>query len=311
MSNSSADDRRNCHRNVFQGLSVGADEPNLVSEYIEANDFSDNTVEAIRNDLRKFARWFTEANNEPLKFERVAVRDVVDFRNHLQQEKKQAVATCNRALVLIRRLFDHLVTQGNLKSNPAKPVKELKKTPLPPKGLDRATVRNLLRQLELAEDIRANAIFHLMLYTGARVGDVVNLCLTDIVMSEKSGHAIFRNGKGNKERTVPLPLACRKALVEYLDTRPPVESEKVFIGERGALSTDGIQSLCRKHSAVIGEQLHPHLCRHTFAKKFLEDNGNDLAALALILGHSNIQTTARYAAKDQLKLAEAAERIDY
>ena len=50
---------------------------------------------------------------------------------------------------------------------------------------------------------------------------------------------------------------------------------------------------------------------YEFAKKFLEDNGNDLAALALILGHSNIQTTARYAAKDQSKLAEAAENIVY
>lgn len=77
------------------------------------------------------------------------------------------------------------------------------------------------------------------------------------------------------------------------------------------MTTDGIQSLCRKYSDVIGVRLHPHIFRHTFAKKFLEDNGNDLAALALILGHSNIQTTARYAAKDQSKLAEAAEKVVY
>ena len=66
----------------------------------------------------------------------------------------------------------------------------------------------------MAEDIRDNAIFHLMLYTGARVGDVVNLSLADVIISEKSGHAIFRSGKGNKERTVPLPLACRKAFLD-------------------------------------------------------------------------------------------------
>ena len=89
MSNFSSDDRRNWHHNVFSGLSVGTEETKLVSEYINANDFSANTVEAIRNDLRKFARWFIGANKEPLQFDRVAVRDIIDFRDHLRREKQQ------------------------------------------------------------------------------------------------------------------------------------------------------------------------------------------------------------------------------
>lgn len=311
MSNSRKNSRQNCHRNVFHGLSVGTDEPRLVDEYNDAHDFTENTCEAIRNDLRKFARWFTSANGEPLRFDRVTVRDVVDFRRHLHVEKQQAVATCNRALVTIRRLFHFLEQTGSLTTNPAEQVKELRKTELPPEGLNRTTVRKLLRQVELQGDIRANAIFHLLLYTGARVGDVVNLELHDLMVGVKSGHAVFRHGKGRKERTVPLALECRKALSAYLDVRPPSESEHVFIGERGPLSADGIQALCRKYSALIGERLHPHAFRHTFAKKFLEDNGNDLTALAMLLGHSNIQTTARYAQKDQSTLAAAAENLTY
>lgn len=311
MSDSRRNSRQNCHRNVFDGLSVGADEAGLVEEYLGAHDLSDNTHEAIRNDLRKFARWFATANAEPLRFERVTVRDVVDFRRHLHQEKQQAVATCNRALVTIRRLFNYLVQTGAVKSNPADQVKELRKTDLPPNGLDRSTVRKLLRQVELQGDVRANAIFHLLLYTGARVGDVVNLGLSDLMVGVKSGYAIFRHGKGRKERTVPLPLECRKALSAYLDVRPPVESQRLFIGERGPLVADGIQALCRKYSALIGERLHPHAFRHTFAKRFLQDNGNDLTSLAMLLGHSNIQTTARYAQKDQATLAAAAENVTY
>ena len=51
MSDSRRNSRQNCHRNVFDGLSVGADEAGLVEEYLGAHDLSDNTHEAIRNDL--------------------------------------------------------------------------------------------------------------------------------------------------------------------------------------------------------------------------------------------------------------------
>ncbi len=60
-------------------------------------------------------------------------------------------------------------------------------------------MRRLLREVELREDIRAGAIFGLLLYTGARVGDVVNLDLADLTVNERSGWVIFKHGKGNKD----------------------------------------------------------------------------------------------------------------
>jgi site-specific recombinase XerD len=190
-------------------------------------------------------------------------------------------------------------------------VKELRRQQLAPKGLERADVRRLLREIELRDDIRAGAVFHLLLYTGCRVSDLVNLELTDLLISERAGSVVFRQGKGNKQRTVPLPMAARRALQAYLETRPPVASRSVFVGERGPITDAGIRSLCRKYSAVIGVRLHPHVFRHSFAKQFLADNENDLVSLAQILGHENLNTTSRYSQKSEQQLAAVSEMVNW
>lgn len=302
---------KNSGVNVFAGIKVGTDEPVLVAQFLDAHDFAAGTRRLIVLDVRQFAKWFTTANREPFVVGRVTVRDVIDFRDFLRREKEHAVATVNRSLVLLRRFFGWLATQGRIPANPAQEVKELRRVQLAPKGLERSQVRRLLREVELRKDIRAAAVFSLILFTGCRVGDLVHLELEDLLLGERSGTAVFRFGKGNKERSVPLPLPARRVLQAYLDTRPPVESRRVFIGERGPLTDRGVRALFNKYSAVIGVKLFPHLLRHTMAHEFLADNNNDLVALAQILGHESLSMTARYVQRTQQQLGEAADRLNY
>src|SRR5208283_3747729 len=112
------------------------------------------------------------------------------------------------------------------------------------KGMDRRQTRRILREVELRRDVRAGAIFSLFLYTGCRVGDLVALELHDLMLSERSGSVVFRLGKGNKQKSVPLPLPARRALQAYLDTRPAVQSARLFIGERGPLTEKGVRRIC-------------------------------------------------------------------
>lgn len=303
--------RLNSGDKVFDGVPVGLGEADLLQAFLATNDFAEPTRKAFCHDIKKFAGWFTDSNREPFAVKRVTTRDVADFRDSLRRDRGQAVASVNRALVTIRRFFKWLVEQGHAQANPASAVKELKRQQLAPKGLDRAQVRRLLREIELRQDVRANAVFHLILYTGCRVGDVVALELGDLILTERSGTVVFRHGKGGKQRSVPLPLPARKAMEAYLDTRPPIESQIVFVGERGALTDRGIRNLCDKYAAVCGFKIHPHLLRHTMAHQFLENSGNDLVSLAQILGHENLNTTARYTKRTQQQLNEASEKLNY
>ena len=231
---------KNSGDNVFRRCSVGPEEASLVRAYLDGHDLAANSRRAVVQDLRKFAGWFSGANAEPFRVARVTTRDITDFRDCLRRERNQAVTTINRALVTIRRFFVWLVESGHVPANPAKKVKELRRQQLAPKGLDRSQVRKLLREIELRQDIRAGAIFSIFLYTGCRVSDLVALELHDLMLSERSGSVVFRLGKGNKQRSVPLPLPARRALESYMETRPQVRIQPLI--HRGKGAADGKRS---------------------------------------------------------------------
>ena len=289
-----------CSDNVF-----------AISDFLASRDYSAKTKIAFANDLQNFASWFQKANNEDFNLGRVTGADIASYRDHLRNDGK-AVATVNRRLNAIRAYMAWAVEQGLISSDPASKVKELKRQPLAPKGLDRTQVRKLLRESELRRDHLAHALFSFLAFSGARASDLIGVNLNDLTLTERKGKVVFRNGKGGKERTVPLPAPARGALRDWLQRRPQTQSKALFVTRRGeGISDRWLRGICSRYTKICGFHFSPHTLRHSYAKTFLEGSSNDLVSLMSILGHENIQTTARYSLRSESQLAEAAEKVAF
>lgn len=287
-------------------------ESSLFASFLEVNDFAASTRTALANDMKKWVAWYESVNAEGYDSRRVTLRDVTDFRAHLRDERGQAVATVNRCLVTLRRYFSFLAQEEVIAANPASKVKELRRTPTAPKALDRAVVRRMLREATVREDHRALAILGLFVYCGLRLSEVAALQLGHLDLSERRGAVLVRHGKHNRERTVPVPAEPRRLLLDYLSRRPPVESDRLFIGQGcRPLGADGIRYLVEKYGLAVGIKLNPHALRHTFATEYLAANNNDLVGLAQLLGHESIQTTSRYTQRGETQLAAASEQVRF
>ena len=130
-------------------------------------------------------------------------------------------------------------------------------------------------------------------------------------VSPASLHLERDGGELQTEYRFGDPVSKKKAALRRSGKSTERSSATVFVGQRAPMTDCGIRALCRKFSAVIGVRLHPHVFRHTMAKQFLADNGNDLVSLAQILGHENLQTTSRYSQRNAEQLGEASERLGF
>jgi site-specific recombinase XerD len=152
-------------------------------------------------------------------------------------------------------------------------------------------------------------ILRLLPKTGLRISEMCGLHRKNLVSRGGAWGLQFR-GKRDKERFVPLGKAARHSLQEYMDQESP--SGWLFTGySEQPISPAAVRKVCRRlreENPVLGE-LTPHVLRHTFATRALR-GGADLRTVQALLGHQNIQTTARYLHPDTEMLKGAVEEME-
>ena len=284
---------------------------------LEEGGRSDNTIRAYKFDWQHFSNWYETINEENIDLFRLTIPDVQDYVNWSLKEGFKA-NTINRRLGLIKQFFSWAEENQLISKDVHQKVKKVRIIPkqkLAPKALSKIEVRKLLRELERIGTLRDCAIVYLLLYTGLRIGELVKLTLADIQISERKGSVFIQAdiAKGNKERTVPIPKETRYKLQAYLESLAKIESNtSIFIGRQGPISTAGVAAMLQKYAKRVDiSNLTPHILRHTFAYNYLENNNNDLVALADILGHSDLNTTRIYTQRRLEDLQIGVDKLNF
>lgn len=270
---------------------------------------SANSVEAYLNDIRKIARYCEEEKS---------VTDVCNatydmLKNYLMFINTVGVTnrTQARSISSIRSFFKFLVYDGILEGNPTKLLEAPKIGRKLPNVLSVEEVDSILHAVEMykPEGQRNKAIIETLYSCGLRVSELIDVKLSNI--NFRLG-VIKIEGKGNKERIIPLSKNAKqeikqyqKVYRDYLDI--PEESKDIlFLNKRGTPLSRVMVFNIIKHladRAGIKKSISPHTFRHSFASH-LVSNGADLRAVQDMLGHESILTTEIYTHLDNNYLKE-------
>lgn len=257
---------------------------------------SDNTIQAYRRDIQKFAEYLRERK---LASKDVQRGDIVDFLGVLYQNHLDSRSVA-RYLVTVRQFFRYLMIEEIIKEDPAAHIESPRFRQSLPDFLSIEEVERLLEQPDTTTlvGIRDRAMIELMYSTGLRVSELCGLQVSDLQMDAGCLRCI---GKGDKERIVPVGRKALGVVQQYLrESRPQLLRERtspfIFVKGNGSkMDRMGFWIILGRYGRKAGlrKSLTPHMLRHSFATHLL-DRGADLRSVQMMLGHSDISTTQIY-----------------
>lgn len=275
---------------------------------------SENSVEAYLNDIHKLAKYCAD-------YHKVNTPDAVTYellKNYLLYVGEIGVTnrTQARCISSIRSFFKFLVFDGKLTNNPTKLLEAPKIGRKLPDILSVEEIDAMLNAVEMykPEGQRNKAIIEMLYSCGLRVSELISIKLSNINFRTS---VVKIEGKGNKERMIPLSKNAKVEVKQYLKVyRDYLDIEKgyedvLFLNKRGtALSRVMVFNII-KHLATragIKKNVSPHTFRHSFASH-LVSGGADLRAVQDMLGHESILTTEIYTHLDDHYLKDTVNKF--
>jgi integrase/recombinase XerC len=270
---------------------------------------SAHTVAAYGRDLAFFLDFLTEHLGEPPSLAAIEALRPSDFRAYLARRAHDGIdrASLARGLSVLRGFLRFLQRRGLASATALTAVRSPKLRHSVPKPL---TIEDASGSLDAAaafanrpwEGNRDTAILALLYGCGLRLSEALGLTRGRAPL----GEILAINGKGGKQRLVPILPAVRRAVADYVAACPYelVKDGPLFVGSRGGPLNPRIVQ--RKMAALRGflglpETATPHALRHSFATHLL-GAGGDLRAIQELLGHASLSTTQRYTSVDTARL---------
>ena len=284
-------------------------------EWSAARAYSPRTIDVRADGIRRFLRWCTERGIErPQDVTRPILERYRRYLYHYRKENGEplAFATQQQRLLPLRAFFKWLARENLILSNPASEL-ELPRVHrrLPAHILKLEEIEAVCAQAMLHGELalRDRAILETLYSTGIRRSELTALKLYDLDV--RNGSLLVREGKGQKDRYVPLGARAIRWLKRYLEELRPalvIEPDEgyVFLHEFGEpFEKNRLSDLVKRTllAAGITKPGSCHLFRHAMATQMLE-NGADIRFIQAILGHAQLTTTEIYTHVTIAKLKE-------
>lgn len=295
--------------------------PALVDSYLRhltiERGMAKNTLAAYRADLARYSSFLEEKGIEqPGQITELAI---TEFAESLKLKSGLISSSVARVLAGVRGLHKFWLLENITPGDVAAAVKPPKSPRNLPKAITVDQIEKLLAaagpdpadEAAMAADpvrVRDRAMLELLYATGARISELINLDLDDLV--DPTLVRLF--GKGSKERIVPVGGYAQRALDAYLvRTRPTLVGQgkgtpALFLNQRGGrLSRQSAWQIISEGARVaeLPGEISPHTFRHSFATHLLE-GGADVRVVQELLGHSSVATTQIYTLVTVDKLRE-------
>ena len=259
-------------------------------------NYSEYTINNYKHDIIEYLEYI---QSEGLEFKSIEYSDIRFFLMYLKDTKKDDNTSINRKLSSLRGFYKYLANEKIVISN----VFSLVNGPKKSKKLPRYFEYNELEELFNVPDTRTplgqrdSLILEMLYATGVRVGELVNIKVSDIDLGRRN---IIILGKGNKERFVTYGEYCEDILKTYLNNGRVIlnikQSDYLFLNNNGGQLTDrGVRFILDKliQKTSLNKNISPHMIRHSFATHLLNE-GCDLLTVQKLLGHESIKATQIY-----------------
>ena len=272
---------------------------------------SDNTVRAYMRDLDEFGHFILHWFDVPPAD--VAPEMIERFMTHLFDNNREK-STQARMLSGIKSFYNYLLLNDVIETSPTEFILSPKCGRHLPDTLSVEEIDRIINSIDpqTVKGRRDRAILELLYSCGLRVSELTALRLCDLFFGE--GY-IRVEGKGDKQRLVPIGNTARERICIYLDDRKEKQwgsKEIVFLNNRGKALTrvmifQIIRQACRR--AGIVKSVSPHTFRHSFATHLLA-GGASIRQVQEMLGHESIATTEIYTHLDTERLRDTVKKLD-
>ena len=239
-----------------------------------------------------------ETLEEFIKLER---RDIINYIACRNKEKNWSARTIKNNLQALSNFFEYCKDNGISTTNPTEGIRRPKPPNDAPRLVEKEDALRILEWLCFApfrysgERERALAIIGMFIFTGVRRTELLNVKNSDVNFKEK----ILRiyNGKGNKDRVIPMNDRLIEILKEYINSdlkqKNPCVQFFIKLDGKGRMGENSIRALCSRFKKELNIHATPHKFRHSFGS-LMANSGCSMRALQNMLGHSSVKTTQRY-----------------